>query len=195
MLHGGYNDIANVAEHIANLVRTDRPAVISGTIRFTVPVHFNGHIDINEFNGINLHEFLSNIVLIDQTEPVEIHSDVIFEKPVVFTNLHITGDLITETINNCSITRWVQDTIRTDQPFTFNGSITFPPGTFEATNINTQYFNDILMDDVLTLNTPQHFTQHVHLDAVYSTVPIIVDGLVNGYNLQEERANTLMVSH
>lgn len=194
VLHGGYNDIANVAEHVANLVRTDRPAVISGTIRFTEPVHFHSNIEINEFYGINLYEFLSNIVLIDQSDPVEIYSDVIFEQPVVFKNLHIIEDLITETINNYSVVRWVQDTIRTDQQFTFNGSITFPPGTFEATNIYTQYFNDILMDDVLTLNTPQNFTEHVHFDGIYSTVPIIADGLVNGYNLNEERANTLMVS-
>lgn len=194
-LHGSYHDIGNFKGYFEDIIRTDRPAVIKGTKRFTNYVHFENSIDIGEYNGVNMPNFLSNIILIDQYEPAYINSDVVFEESVVMQGFTVDGDLITSTINNCSVKDWVKNSIRTDEPFTFDGTVIFSPDTFEATNIDTQFLNGYSMDDVLTLNTPQNFSYHVHFGDVHSFVPITTaSGLVNGYNLKEERANTLMVS-
>lgn len=194
-LLGGYNDIGNVQQHLNELIRTDRSAVINGTIRFMEAVHFENDIDIIDINDVNVPNFLSNVILIDQYDPVDIYQDVVFEAPITIPNLKIIGDLTTSTINNCSVTDWVEKSIRTDQPFTSNGSITFPPGTIEVTNIYTKSINDSPMDQILTLNTPQNFSRSVQFGDVYSTMHIVAtNGLVSGYDLRKERENTLMVS-
>lgn len=193
-MHGSYNDIGNVNQHIKNLIRTDRPAVIKGTVRFTDSVHFENDIDINEFDGVDLAQFMSGVVYVNQYEPAEIYSDIIFDAPVKMPHVRITGDMITEAINNCSVAEWIQDSIRTDEPLNYDGKMVFPPGTFEATNINTQFINGKSMDEVLTLNTPQNFSDTIHFSDVYSNIPIETYGLVSGYDLKQERANTLMVS-
>lgn len=193
-IHGGYDNIGNVNEHLRNVIRTDRPAVITGRKTFTDSIHFEKGIDVVELNEVNVPTFLTNIVMIDQFEQVDIISNIVFAAPVVIPRMKITGNLIAEMINNGSVADWVQNTIRTDQPFDFDGVITFPDGTFEASNINTEFINDNLIDDVITLNTEQTFDKPVNFNIIYSTVPITADGLVSGYDLPGERKNTLMVS-
>lgn len=192
---GGYKNIMDVEQHLKDLIRTDRPAKITGTKRFTDSVHIESDIDIIHYDDVNVPEFLSKIILIDQKQPVEIYSNVTFEDPVEISNLRVRGDLITSTINNCSIADWVERAIRLDQPFTFNGTVIFPPGTFDATNIETKSINGHSVDEILTLNTPQYFNEHVRIQEVHSTVPITgpPGALVAGYDLKQERANTLMV--
>lgn len=194
-LYGGYNNIGNIQQHLKDVIRTDRSTVINATIEFTESVHFENGISIVEYNNVNVPEFLSNVILIDQYDPVDIASDVVFEAPATIPNLKVAGDLVTSTINNCTITDWIQKSIRTDQPYTFNGSITFPPDTFAATNINTRYINGFPVDEILTLKTPQNFSRPVKFDDVYASVPILTNGLVSGYDLRKERENTLMVSN
>ncbi|XP_055310866.1 uncharacterized protein LOC129573788 isoform X2 [Sitodiplosis mosellana] len=192
-IHGGYDNIGNVNEHLKNIIRTDRPAVVAGRKTFTDTIHFEKAIDMIEYNGVNVPTFLANVVLIDQYDPVDIYSDIVFAAPVVIPRMKITGNLVAETINRCSVADWVQNTIRTDQPFDFDGVITFPDGTIEASNINTEFLNENPMDEVITLYTEQTFDKPVHLNYVYSSVPITADGLVSGYNLPKERENTLMI--
>lgn len=192
-VHGSYNDFGNVDQRLRDLIRTDRPVVITGKKTFTDNVHFNGGIYIKNYDGIDLPQFLSDVVLVDQLEPVDIYSDVVFEGHVSIPVMNVTGDLITSTINNCSITDWVQNTIRIDQPFDFNGTIVFPENTFQTTNLYTKYLNENSMDEILTLNTPQNFSGDAYFNEVYSTVPIETNGLVSGYDLPRERENTLMV--
>lgn len=193
-IHGGYDDIGNVDEHLKDLIRIDRPALITGTKTFTNSVHFESDIYIFDYNGIDVPHFLDNVILIDQLEPADIYSDVVFAAPVIIPQMKIIGDLTTSTINDCSVTDWVQNTIRIDQPFNYDGALIFPDGTFKAANIITKYINEYPVDDILTLNTPQTFVKPVHFNNVYSTVPIVSSGLVSGYDFQRERQNTLMVS-
>lgn len=190
--YGGYNEIGNVRQYLQDVIRTDRPAVITGKKTFSGPVHFENSIDIVEFNGVNLPEFLSKVIYIDQEQPADIYSDVVFEEAVKIARLEIAGDLITETINNCSVIEWVEKSIRKDMPFSHD-TVVFPTGTFEAANIYAEYLNENLIDELLTLNTPQNFSEAVRLSDVYSSVAIRTNGLVSGYNLQVERRNTLMV--
>lgn len=193
-VNGGYQNIGNVNEHLKNIIRTDRLAVITGTKTFTDTVYFDKGFDVVDYNGINLQQTLENIVYIDQYQPVDIVSDVVFAAPVEIQNMQITGDLTTAKINQNSVIDWVLNTIRTDQPFNFDGTIIFSEGSFQSSNIITEYINGNRMDEVITLNTEQTFTKPVHFNYVYSSAPIVADGLVSGYNLPLERANTLMVS-
>lgn len=192
-LHGGYNNVGNVTNYLKNVVRIDRPAVITGTKTFKGDVHFENNIQVLEYNGVNVRNFLSNVVLIDQFDPVIINSAVVFEDPVTLAHLEVRGDLIVNSVNECSLTDWHNNAIRTDQPFDYNGVITFADGTFHSSNLNTNHLNDIPIDELLTLNTKQTFSRDVKLEDVVSTVPIETNGLVSGLFLPNERKNTLMV--
>lgn len=192
-LHGGFNSIPNVRKHLKEIIRTDRPAVITGTKTFTGTVHFDNDIYIKEYNGVDVPDFLSNVVFIDQETPVDIYEDVVFDAPVSMPYLKIDGDLMTAKINNNSVEDWVKKSIRIDRPFSYNGTIQFANGSITATNINTQYLNDLPIDEMITLTTPQNFSRPVHLNNVYSVVPMLTEGLVSGYHLPDERKNTLMV--
>lgn len=193
-LLGGYNDVGNVKQYLKNVVRIDRPAVITGTKTFMETLHFGNNIRILDYNGINVQNFLSNVVLVDQYEPVNIYSSVVFEDPVKFSHLQVNGDLIVNSIDNCSLSDWNSNAIRTDLPFTFDGAVIFDAGTFEAANLDTQFLNEIPIDQLLTLNTPQNFSETVRFEEIVSVVPITTNGMVNGYFLPNERLNTLMVS-
>lgn len=192
-LHGGYNNVGNVKDYLNNVVRVDRPAVITGTKTFKGNLHFGNNIQILEYNSVNVRNFLSNVVLVDQFDPVNIHSAVIFEDPVTLSHVEVNGDLIVDSVNDCSLKNWHNNAIRTDQPFTYNGVITFADGTFDSSNLNTNHLNDISINELLTLNTKQEFLCDVKLEDVESTVPFETNGLVNGLFLPNERKNTLMV--
>lgn len=192
-MYNGFNDFGNVQEYMNNLIRTDRPGVITGTKTFTGTVHFDGAVDIGQCYGVDVQDFISNVVYIDQHKPAYVYANVVFNGPVTIPKLEVAGDLVTTHLGNYSVTDWVQNSIRKDRPFYYDGTIVFPPGTFIATNIYTQYLNDNAMEDLLTLNTPQNFSGAVRFNEVYSSVPITTYGLVNGYDLPEERQNTLMV--
>lgn len=194
-LYGGYNNVGNVKHYVKNLVRIDRPAVITGTKTFVGKLDFDDNIHILDYNGIDVQNFLSNVVLIDQYEPVTMYSSVIFEDPVNFPHLQVNGDLIVNAINNCSLKDWNSYAIRTDQPFTYDGVITFADSTFESTNINTIHLNEFPMDKLLTLYTTQHFPDDARFDEINSLVPFTTNGLVSGYYLPHERENTLMVMY
>lgn len=192
-LYGGYNNVGNVRDYLRNVVRLDRPAVITGTKTFKGNLHFGNNVQISEYNGVSVRNFLSNVVLVDQFDPVNIHSAVVFEDPVTLSHLQVNGDLIVNSVSDCSLENWHNNAIRTDQPFTYNGVITFADGTFDSSNLNTNYLNDIPIDELLTLNTKQKFSRDVKLEEVESTVPIETNGLVSGLFLPNERKNTLMV--
>lgn len=192
-LNGGYENINNATEFISSIVRTDRPVNITGRKYFAGPIHFGNDIHISHYNDLNVQEFLSNIVLIDQTEPVVFERDVIFKGPVSAQAIRVAGDLIVKTISNCTLSDWINTSIRKDMPFFHNGTIVFHEGTFHPTNIETEYLNGMPMDKILTLNTEQHFTETIDFDVVHSFVPITTDGFVNGCDLKAEEANTLRV--
>lgn len=192
-LHGGYNNVGNVRDYLKNVVRIDRPAIITGTKTFKGDLHFENNIQILEYNGVNVRNFLSNVVLVDQFDPVNINAAVVFEDPVSLSHLEVNGDLIVNSVSDCSLLNWHNNAIRTDLPFNYNGVVTFADGTFDSSNLNTKHLNDIPIDELLTLNTKQEFLRDVKLEDVESIVPIETNGLVNGLFLPNERKNTLMV--
>lgn len=188
-----FGNVDNVNEFIQSVVRIDRPVNITGTKYFTGRLHFNNDIHISHYEDIDVQEFLSNIILIDRSEPIVFERDVILNASISARMLHVYGDLVVKEINNNTLTDWLEKSIRTDMPFFHNGTMIFGDGTFEANNVHTERLNGLRVDKILTLNTPQSFSESIHFDVVESLVPITTDGLVSGYDLKAEEANTLKV--
>lgn len=193
-LDGGYDNIRSVKDYINSMFRTDRPNNVTGTKYFAGRLRFDNDIRISHYSGISVQEFLSTVILIDQAEPIVFERNVRFTGPVEAPALHIGGDLVVNTMHNCSLDDWVKTAIRVDMPFFYNGTIMFDDGTFEAVAINADTLNGLSTDKILTLNTPQSFDESIHFDAVESFVPLTTNGLVSGYDLVAEEANTLRVS-
>lgn len=194
-LNGGINNIKNARDHVKSIVRIDQPVVVRGSKTFSKKIHVEGDIDILQYNNIDVHNLLSNIILIDQSEPVIMDSNVEFKDAVTMPSLEVNADLYVTSANNCSIENWSKNTIRTDSPFEYNGAVVFAEGTIDAGNIIAETLNGLPINRILTLNTPQIFNESVIFDVVDSFIPITTDGLVNGFNLQSERENTLMVRY
>lgn len=192
-LNGGYNNVDDAKLFLKSIVRIDRPAVIIGTKTFHDQIHFENDIYISQYNEINMQNFLSNIVLIDSYETVNIYANVIFTEAVKMVRLAINDDLVATSLSNCSIVDWYTNAIRIDEPFSYDGTVIFSGGTFESTNLNAQTLNNHRLEHLLTLNTPQTFSEPIRFDNVDARVPISTGGTVSGYNLPNERANTLMV--
>lgn len=189
-----YGNISNVHEFIQSVVRTDRPVNISGTKYFAGRLHIDNDIHISQYDDINLQKLLSNIILIDRPEPIVFERNVTFNAPISAPMLHVNGDLVVKEIDSNTVKDWLETSIRTDMPYFHNGTMIFEDGTFEATNIHADQLNGLPVDNILTLNTPQSFKGSVHFDVLTSYIPITTDGLVSGYDLKAEEANTLKVS-
>lgn len=194
MLDGGFNDVTNVKHHLNSLVRKDRPNIVVGRKTFTADVHFDNDIQLQQFNKIDVKQFLDDVILIDQSETIDIRSPVIFENSVNFTRLNVNGELKVLMVSNRSISEMYQNGIRTDKPFVFNQTVIFGDGTLKAGNILLSFLNDQPVQNILTLTTIQNFTGNLSFDSIAASIPIVVTGLVNDADLQSERKNTLMVS-
>lgn len=192
-LDGSINQEPNASYHLETLVRKGRSAVIYGAKTFVDAVHFENDLQIHDYNGIDVQTFLSNVILIDQTDAIEVHSIVVFNAPVNFTRLNVKGTLKVDTIADCSVAEWYANAIRTDLPYQFDQTVTFGDGTIEVGNIALMQLNNRTMEHIVTLNTEQRFDEAVTLGDVVVSAPFNVSGSVDGIDLAAERANTLMV--
>lgn len=191
-LEAGANNVPHVKTFLTNIIRKDRPSIISASKFFTHPVVFDCNLHIVKNNEIDVQYLLANIVLINQDDPIEIETSVVFEGLVNATILRL-NDLFVTHILNWPTNEWYQNAIRLDLPFKFDGKIRFSDGALEASSINAHWLNEHSLGHVLTLYTPQTFTSHVSFGEVHATSTINVGGTVNGMILPEERKNTLMV--
>lgn len=193
-LNGGINEVPNASYHLEALVRKGRSTRINGVKTFADAVHFENDLQILDYNGIAVEAFLNNIILVDQSESIDVHSIVVFNEEVKFARLNVNGRLKVDTIADCSVAELVANAIRTDLPYRFDRAVTFGDGTIEVGNVDLTYLNGRLVEHIVTLNTKQHFGEKVTLGDVIALAPFNVSGTVDGFNLVEERANTLMVS-
>lgn len=193
-LNGSINAESNANYHLATIVQKRRLNKIDGVKTFADAVHFENDIQILDYNGIAVDSFLNNVILIDQSEPIDVHSIVVFNEEVKFTRLNVNGALKVDTIADCSMTEWYTNAIRTDLPYQFARSVTFGAGTIEVGNIDSTYLNNRLAQHIVTLKTEQRFDKKVNLINVVASAPFNVSGSIDGIDLVAERANTLMVS-
>lgn len=192
-LGGGINDVYNASYHLETLVRKDRTSQINGIKTFVDAVYFDNDIQIQRYDGNDVDSFLNNVILIDQEEPIDVHSLVVFNDAVTFTRLNVNGALKVNTIADCSLSEWYANAIRTDLPYKFDRTVTFGADAIEVGNIEVTSLNDHLVQHIVTLNTEQRFSEPVSLDDVIASVPINASRVVD-IDLAAERDNTLMVS-
>lgn len=194
-LDGCINDVQNASYYLETLVRKGYSSQINGVKTFTGAVHFENDVHIIDYNGIAVEPFLSNVILIDQDEPVDVHSVVVFNEAVSFTALTVNGALKVDTIADCSLAEWYTNAIRTDLPYQFDQAVTFGAGTIEVGNLELTYLNNHSIEHIVTLNTEQRFIdENVDLGEVTAAAPFNISGNVDGIDLAAERANTLMVT-
>lgn len=194
-LDGRINDVQNASNYLETVLRKGQLSEVNGVKTFADAVHFENDVQIIDYNGIAVEPFLSNVILIDQSEPIDVHSVVVFNEAVSFTTLNVNGALKVDTIADCSVAEWFTNAIRTDLPYQFDQTVTFGAGTIEVGNIELTYLNDHLAQHIVTLNTEQHFIdENVDLGEVIALAPFNISGSVDGIDLAAERANTLMVT-
>lgn len=74
----------------------------------------------------------------------------------------------------------------------------FLPGLYKFQNmsivgLSTKFVNDLVMDEVIPLKTPQHLKQ-LNITKMSVTNDVEVGNLVNGVKLEEEKEKTVLVS-
>lgn len=153
---------------------------------------------------------------------VTLHTPVRFEAPVTMNGLHVEHLWLQgERLNGINISEWIHDTIRVDQnwqaerkrndyiPLQITStnslslslqavdSINFASGALDNNVLHVEQLNHLNLSRVVTLHTAQNLTfplvaKELHLDDAGHVE--LLEGLVNGRNLSEEYANTLLVS-
>lgn len=73
-------------------------------------------------------------------------------------------------------------------------SVTFALGSLDGNSLEVEQLNGVDMSSVVTLHTEQVLVENLTAEEVLLEGQILVGGRVNGRNLSEEYANTLMVS-
>lgn len=194
-LHGGFNDAISVNNHLESLVRKDLPNIITGTITFYRDVRIDNNVELRQYNDIDLEAFLGDIVLADHPTPVDMQCVVEFSGEITMRRMNVNGALKVLTVSNRSVSEMYNNAIRTDRAFVFNQSVLFDDKAINVESIELDYLNDRPVRGIVTLRTEQYFDADIQLDDVVASMSIFLpSGLVNGFNVVAERANTLMVS-
>lgn len=196
-MSSGLNLIPNVNEYLQDIVRKDRQLTIRGLKRFREFVHFDTNFKLLAHRGVDITNFLEKLVLIDADKIVNIVADVHFMDVVEASSMMIKGKLILDQnpIMNVNFNEWINNSISLSKEHKFSKKFVFGDGVLAISSaaLQVHYINGKAMKDLITLHTPQHFPEYVHLGEVLSYVPVVVDGFVNAVNLTEEKENTLMV--
>lgn len=191
-LDGSINDTPNASEHLAKLVRKDRTNQIDGIKTFVDAVHFKNDVDIFDYDGIAVDSFLNSVILIDQNDPIDVHSMIIFNEAVNLTQFNVNGALGVDTIGDVSIYELYMNAIRTDLPYSFDQMVIFGMDSIEVGNIELTHLNDRNVQHILTLNTEQNFDGKVNFGDVIASATFNVTN-IDGIDLAAEQDNTLMV--
>lgn len=65
---------------------------------------------------------------------------------------------------------------------------------FKATNFRADYLNGLPVEKLFTLKTNQTFEHEIKILGCLEVGQLVVHGPVNGFSIEKERANTVMVS-
>lgn len=123
---GSFNDIPNVDRHLENIVQRDVPINITGRIIFEQPVDFFNDVHISRLNikdgvsNLDFQEFLNNIVMIDQVDPIYIYGDLVFEGPLIAESVYIHGNLSGDNISGMDPYDMIHNTLMIDRDYVIN---------------------------------------------------------------------------
>lgn len=200
-LHAGFNSVTNATEFVADVVRKDQPAVVRGLKTFHAPVHFETDIQMLDHRSVDLVRFFHNVLFINDGNLIELNGDVHFVDALMATTVNVKGDLLLQehTQTGVDFDDWLVNAISVNEPRKITQTLIFTAGTFERslnphTGFIVQRLNGRLMENVVTLHTPQRFPGTVRLGEVQSLVDISIGGLINAINLTAFQADVVNVS-
>ncbi|XP_073829692.1 female sterile (1) Nasrat [Musca autumnalis] len=191
---GDFMELDNLSDFFENVIYKSHSCHLGGNNNFTGRVSIVQGAYIEHLNNLNLQSLFQKLAFIQGLEPLVITSPLVFEAPIKAQQISIHKSLKTEKINNCSLSEWLNDTLRLDQNQYVPHYLHFAPVALDGNSLNVAYINHLDLSRIITLNTPQIFNESLQFSEVYLQDGFIeVNGSVNGIDLEEEYNNTLMV--
>lgn len=189
----GLNSVENITGFLSNIIRKNHDGIISGKKQFQSNVIFVNQLIAANMDNVHIPSLFENVAINEVNQKIIIFGDVMFEDAVNAPHFHVSDDIWTSTVMDCSLSEWNENALRTNSPIKIFQTLIFPAGTFQATNVELQFLNGNSMATIFTLHSDQFFGQALLSDVV-STSNINVNGLVNGYNMKEIVDNSVLVS-
>lgn len=121
--HGSFNDVPDISAYLGSILRDDADAEIHGAKNFLSSTYFHRGLDVKLFNHQDLSELVSQIVTVDQPEPINIGGLVKFLEPVSAPEVEIEHDLATHNIADCSPTDMFFNGLQTTRNEKFFGKL------------------------------------------------------------------------
>lgn len=119
----GFIQDVDFLDFIDNVVfMNDGEAVITGSLTFEAPVHFQSNLIIHEmYNTIDLKRFYENVVLIDQ--PIKFNEAMTFVEEIqVSKQITVNKDFKANTIMSYDINEMIESAVYTNRPDSILGN-------------------------------------------------------------------------
>uniref|UniRef100_A0A182JQ76 VWFD domain-containing protein n=1 Tax=Anopheles christyi TaxID=43041 RepID=A0A182JQ76_9DIPT len=189
---GGWNELMNVTNKLASLIRTNQDYYFKGHYVLQDDVHFKHGFTVDFINGYNVSNVQNEFVYYDQQEPIVFSEPVEFYGNVWGGPLHVEGDLIGKNLMGIDPDTLLKQTLLINKDYEIVDKIVFLPGSFKCDNLVATSINGLPTSGLITLHTEQTIEQPVYVKQIFIHHPLQVEGLVNGRDLRAERQNTVM---
>lgn len=190
----GLNTVENTTDYLSQIIRKNHAGIVSGKKQFQNNVIFMDHLQTANLDTVDIPSLFDNVVINDVNQKIVIAGDVAFEGDVAASHIHVSGNILTSTIMDCSLSEWHENALVINAPVKIFQHLLFPVGTFQAGNIEVDSLNGNAMATILTLNSEQSFG-HSLLSELVSLSDINVGGVVNGYDMKAILDNSVLVSY
>ncbi|KAH8366688.1 hypothetical protein KR084_011853 [Drosophila pseudotakahashii] len=196
--HLGNRTEEPVPELFDQLIFKQQPggAHLQGHKTFTGRVRIADGAFINRLNSLDLDQLLGSLIYVDSPEEAVVETPVRFAASVKMDHLQadrlvLAGDLL----HGCNVSQWLRDTIRVDRDIQIpNIVVAFAKGSLDGNELEVEELNQVNLSRVVTRYTEQHLSDPLRADELLLDGQLVVHGKVNGHNLTEEYANTLMIN-
>ncbi|XP_045478654.1 uncharacterized protein LOC123683798 [Harmonia axyridis] len=176
---------------VGNIAYLDADLILTDAIEFRGPVEIDGDFEIeNHLNGISLSKNCDNIVFRNKIKENTIESPVVFTENNLFAhNLVIETNLITKWMRGLDLEVFKKNAIFLDKGF-LEGTYHFQNITLNEKLI-TKFINKVNMSRIIPLGSDQDIDRLI-IDNVKFLNNVTVHDSINGFNLKEEYANSVL---
>ncbi|XP_035891221.1 uncharacterized protein LOC118502757 [Anopheles stephensi] len=189
---GGWNELMNVSQKLASLVRTNQDYYFKGHYVLQEDVHFQHGFTVDFINGYNMTNVREEIVYYDQQEPIVFTEPVEFHANVWGGSVRVEQDLIGKNLMGIDPDELAKQTLLVNKDYEIFDKMVFLPGAFKCDHLAATHINGVPTSALITLHTEQTIEHPVYVKQIVVQHPLQVEGLVNGRDLRVERQNTVM---
>ncbi|EDX00884.1 uncharacterized protein LOC6523903 [Drosophila yakuba] len=176
------------------IFKQQRGIHLHGHKTFTGRLRIEDGAHITRFNGLNLGQLLENLIYIDSQGETLLETPVRFAADVKMDHLEADRLVLSgELLNGCNVSQWLRDTIRVDRDLQ-EPKVAFARGSLDGNFLEAEELNQVNLSLVVTRFTEQHLSDPLEADDLLLDGQLMVRGNVNGQNLSQEYANTLMIN-